>query len=143
MRRLLVPLLAVFVVAAQAHLALAKPPRSGSAPAPAPSGDGAAAPAPATTSASSNSATATPARTPTRKGSPGTAPAGGARQTVQRESHIEFDERLVQGQTAAGAIYLFQRGESEFRSMVRMPESFRDRSVRPILPSSKPAAEKR
>ena len=55
---------------------------------------------------------------------------------VQRESHIEFDERLVQGQTAAGAIYLFQRGESEFRSMVRLPDSFRERTVRPVLPPS-------
>ena len=60
--------------------------------------------------------------------------AGSARDVVQRESHIEFDERLVQGQTAAGAIYLFQRGESEFRSMVKLPESFRDRTVQPLLP---------
>lgn len=64
------------------------------------------------------------------------APAAPAREVVHRESHIEFDERLVQGQTAAGAIYLFQRGGSEFRSMVKLPESFRDRTVRPILPNS-------
>ena len=60
-----------------------------------------------------------------------------ARATVQRESHIEFDDRLVQGQTAAGAIYLFQRGESEFRSMIKLPESFRDRTVRQLLPPAK------
>ena len=61
------------------------------------------------------------------------APTGNARETVQRESHIEFDERLVQGQTAAGAIYLFQRGESEFRSMIRLPESFRERTTRALF----------
>src|SRR5579883_319233 len=54
----------------------------------------------------------------------------GARETVQRESHIEFDERLVQGQTAAGAIYLFQRGEAEFNTMVKLPDSFRERTLR-------------
>jgi hypothetical protein len=53
---------------------------------------------------------------------------------VQRESKIEFDERLVQGQTAAGAVYLFQRGEGELRSMIRVPESFRDRTLRSVYP---------
>ena len=61
------------------------------------------------------------------------------KEAAQRESRIEFDERLVQGQTAAGAIYLFQRGESEFRSMVKLPESFRDRTVDPVL-HDRPAA---
>ena len=71
-----------------------------------------------------------------RAATPAPASGGGARETVQRESRIEFDERLVQGQTAAGAIYLFQRGESEFRSMIKLPESFRDRTVRQLLPPS-------
>ena len=71
-----------------------------------------------------------------RAAAPAPASAGSARETVQRESRIEFDERLVQGQTAAGAIYLFQRGESEFRSMIKLPESFRDRTVRQLLPPS-------
>ena len=72
-------------------------------------------------------------QTPKKTEAPAPAP---AREVVQRESHIEFDERLVQGQTAAGAIYLFQRGESEFKSMVKLPESFRDRTVRPLLPNT-------
>jgi hypothetical protein len=55
------------------------------------------------------------------------------RDVVQRESKIEFDERLVQGQTASGAIYLFQRGESEFNSMVRLPTTFRERTVENVL----------
>ena len=60
-----------------------------------------------------------------------------AKEIVQRESHIEFDERLVQGQTAAGAIYLFQRGESEFKSLIQLPETFRERTVVPLLPRAK------
>jgi hypothetical protein len=58
-----------------------------------------------------------------------------AREVVQRESRIEFDERLVQGQTASGAVYLFQRGEAEFHSMVNVPTAFRDRTVRQLYPS--------
>lgn len=79
-----------------------------------------------------------PAQVQARRVAPAAAPVApvkaGGREAVQRESHIEFDERLVQGQTAAGAIYLFSRGESEFRSMVRLPPSFRERTVRQILP---------
>ncbi len=50
-------------------------------------------------------------------------------EVVERESHIEFDERLVHGQTAAGAIYLFQRAPSEFKSVVQPPDSFRARTT--------------
>ncbi len=52
---------------------------------------------------------------------------------VQRESKIEFDERLVQGQTASGAIYLFERGASEFLSMVHIPSSFREKTLAKIF----------
>jgi hypothetical protein len=48
---------------------------------------------------------------------------------VERESRIEFDERMVRGQTAAGAIYLFQRSPTEFKSIVQVPETFRPRTV--------------
>jgi hypothetical protein len=64
---------------------------------------------------------------------PGTR-AAADREVVKRESRIEFDERLVQGQTAAGAIYLFQRSESELRSMVHVPDSFQDRTLRSVFP---------
>ena len=67
-----------------------------------------------------------------------TAPSESARDVVQRESKIEFDERLVQGQTAAGAIYLFQRGESEYRSLIKPPDSFRDRTVKKLFPDGRP-----
>jgi hypothetical protein len=56
---------------------------------------------------------------------------------VEHESHIEFDERLVHGQTAAGAIYLFQRAPSEFKSVVQPPESFRARTTM-LLGSDRP-----
>lgn len=124
--------------------ALAKKPKK-EKPSAAPSAEvSAPAPAPAAAAAADDvpRATAPAPSKGTRRGGSGAAP-GSARQVVQRESHIEFDERLVQGQTAAGAIYLFQRGESEFRSMVRMPESFRDRTVRPLLPPSPSAAAQR
>jgi len=56
------------------------------------------------------------------------------REVVERESHIEFDERAVRGQTAAGAIYLFQRAPSEFKTIVQVPESFRARTVELLAP---------
>jgi len=56
------------------------------------------------------------------------------REVVERESHIEFDERVVRGQTAAGAIYLFQRAPSEFKSIVQVPDSFRSRTVELLSP---------
>jgi hypothetical protein len=76
----------------------------------------------------------TPPRPTPRASTPPEAPVHGpGRDVVQRESKIEFDERLVQGQTASGAIYLFQRGESEFNSMVRLPSTFRERTVENVL----------
>jgi hypothetical protein len=53
---------------------------------------------------------------------------------VQRESHIEFDERMVQGQSATGAIYLFQRGEMDTSSLVKVPDSFRERTLQSLYP---------
>lgn len=61
-------------------------------------------------------------------------PASSAHQVVERESRIEFDERMVRGQSAAGAIYLFQRSPSEFKSIVQVPESFRPRTVAILTP---------
>jgi hypothetical protein len=90
-------------------------------------------PAP-TTAAPAPPAAETSAASPAPAATPAPAPAASGRDVVQRESKIEFDERLVQGQTAAGAIYLFQRGESEFNSMVKVPESFRERTIRRIFP---------
>lgn len=54
---------------------------------------------------------------------------------LQRGERIEFDARLIQGQTAkAGAVYLFERASSNLRSMVKDRSSFRDRIVRTVFP---------
>ncbi len=58
---------------------------------------------------------------------------GAPHDVVARESHIEFDERMIKGQTAAGAIYLFQRAPTEFKSIVTVPESFRTRTTELLL----------
>ena len=51
------------------------------------------------------------------------------RETVRQESRIEFDERMLRGQSASGVIYLFQRSPSEFKSIVQVPDSFRARTL--------------
>lgn len=63
-------------------------------------------------------------------GKPADAPKPEAtRELVQRESKIEFDDRLVQGQRAQGAVYLFQRGELKFSTLVKKPTTFKDRTL--------------
>jgi hypothetical protein len=52
-----------------------------------------------------------------------------AHEVVEHESRIEFDERMVHGQSAAGAIFLFQRTPSELKSIVEVPDSFRPKTV--------------
>ena len=53
---------------------------------------------------------------------------------VEHESRIEFDERMVRGQSAAGAIFLFQRTPSDLKSIVEVPTSFRERTVELLQP---------
>jgi hypothetical protein len=57
-----------------------------------------------------------------------------AHEVVEHESRIEFDERMVHGQSAAGAIFLFQRTPSEFKSIVQVPETFRPKTVEMLQP---------
>ena len=52
-----------------------------------------------------------------------------AREVVEHESRIEFDERMVKGQSAAGAIFLFQRTPSDLKSIIEVPDSFRSKTV--------------
>jgi hypothetical protein len=60
---------------------------------------------------------------------------GGGNPALQRGTRLEFDGRLVQGQTArSGAVYLFERGRSELRSMVRERQSYREEIVRTVFP---------
>jgi hypothetical protein len=67
-------------------------------------------------------------------------PAAKAGDAAHRESRIEFDERMVQGQTAAGAIYLFQRADAAFSSMIAPPVSFRERTIRTVYVDGVPGS---
>lgn len=58
-----------------------------------------------------------------------------ARESVRQESRIEFDERMLRGQSAAGVIYLFQRSPSDWKSTVEVPDSFRQRTVNVLTPT--------
>ncbi len=54
---------------------------------------------------------------------------------IRRGERVEFDERLIQGQTAkAGAVYLFERMSSDLRSMVKERSSYRDEVVEVVFP---------
>jgi hypothetical protein len=57
------------------------------------------------------------------------------RESVKQESRIEFDERMLKGQSAAGVIYLFQRTPSDWKSIVEVPDSFRARTVNVLAPA--------
>jgi hypothetical protein len=57
-----------------------------------------------------------------------------AHNVVEHESRIEFDERMVRGQSAAGAIFLFQRTPSDLKSIVEVPTTFRPKTVELLTP---------
>ena len=57
------------------------------------------------------------------------------RESVRQESRIEFDERMLRGQSAAGVIYLFQRTPSDWKSIVEVPDSFRARTTNVLAPA--------
>lgn len=49
-------------------------------------------------------------------------------------TRIDFDDRLIQGQTnKSGAVYLFDRKELEVRSMVKQRTGFRDQIIKDVL----------
>jgi hypothetical protein len=61
---------------------------------------------------------------------------------LQRGERVEFDGRLIQGQTAkAGAVYLFARVSTNLRSMVKERSSFKDKIVRTVFPDDSPVRE--
>lgn len=63
------------------------------------------------------------------------APAPAADGALRRGARVEFDGRLVQGQTAkSGAIYLFARMRSELRSMVKERATYRKEILRTVYP---------
>lgn len=64
------------------------------------------------------------------------ASAGGGAPTFRRARHIEFDERLIMGQSLkAGALYLFERKDSEIQSMIKVREDYREELLAPLEPA--------
>ncbi|MGI5861787.1 MAG: hypothetical protein ACOX6T_06970 [Myxococcales bacterium] len=62
------------------------------------------------------------------------ASAEGVARAPRGPTRIDFDDRLIQGQTnKSGAVYLFDRKELSVRSMVKQRTSFRDQIVRDVL----------
>jgi hypothetical protein len=61
----------------------------------------------------------------------GEAPSGEpAAAPVRGPTRIDFDDRLIQGQTnKSGAVYLYDRKELKIRSMIKKRENFRDEIV--------------
>ena len=55
-------------------------------------------------------------------------------ETIRRGSRVEFDGRLVQGQTAQGALLLLARKRSELRSMVEERTSYREEILMTVYP---------
>ena len=55
------------------------------------------------------------------------ADSGGSAAPTRGPTRIDFDDRLIQGQTnKSGAVYLYDRKELKTRSMIKKRESFRD-----------------
>ena len=58
------------------------------------------------------------------------ADSGGSAAPTRGPTRIDFDDRLIQGQTnKSGAVYLYDRKELKTRSMIKKRESFRDEIV--------------
>lgn len=49
-------------------------------------------------------------------------------------TRVNFDERLIKGQTAkAGSVYIFDRQQSEVRSLVERNRSFKHKIIRTVF----------
>ncbi|MBI2892030.1 MAG: hypothetical protein HYY06_00650 [Deltaproteobacteria bacterium] len=60
--------------------------------------------------------------------------AGSADGSMQRSDRLDFDERLIQGQTArSGAVYLFSRPPRDLPELVKLRKSFRPEISRTVL----------
>ena len=56
--------------------------------------------------------------------------------TMKRARHLEFDERLIMGQSLkSGAIYLFERKDSEIQSMLKVRKDYREELLAPLDPN--------
>lgn len=61
--------------------------------------------------------------------------AGTARaQSYRGPTRVNFDERLIKGQTTkAGSVYIFDRQESEIRSLVERKRNFRHKIIKTVF----------
>jgi hypothetical protein len=55
--------------------------------------------------------------------------------SLKRARHMEFDERLIMGQSLkSGALYLFERKDSEIQTMLKVRRDYRQELLAPIEP---------
>jgi hypothetical protein len=60
---------------------------------------------------------------------------GGAKPSLKRARHMEFDERLIMGQSLkSGALYLFERKDSEIQTMLKIRRDYRQELLAPLEP---------
>ena len=60
----------------------------------------------------------------------------GSSRSIKRAHHMEFDERLIMGQSLkAGALYLFERKDSEIQTMLKIRRDYRQELLAPLEPS--------
>lgn len=53
-------------------------------------------------------------------------------------TRIDFDDRLIQGQTKkAGSVYIYNRQQIEIDSLVRIKRSFRSKIIRTVFEDDK------
>ena len=56
--------------------------------------------------------------------------------SLKRARHMEFDERLIMGQSLkSGALYLFERKDSEIQSMLKIRRDYRQELLAPLEPT--------
>ncbi len=60
---------------------------------------------------------------------------GEAIPSLKRARHMEFDERLIMGQSLkSGALYLFERKDSEIQTMLKIRRDYREELLAPLEP---------
>ncbi len=90
---------------------------------------GSAKPAPAAAPAERKAPSVNTSRPPETASAQESAPAG-APPPTRGPTRIDFDDRLIQGQTnKSGAVYLYDRKELKTKSMIKTRDSFRDEIV--------------
>ena len=76
---------------------------------------------------------AEPSSTSTAKSTQKAGEGGSGKSTLRRSNRMEFDGRLVKGEKAAGAVYLFQRAPRRLPPLLKLKRDQLDRIVLPVL----------